>query len=88
MFDNAINEVAELVGKFQARLEKIKRKYKIGKTAPPPVHEPEMKILKTYSIHIEPKMGLSDEEFEQAKAGFAIIREIMEKEQKAANANS
>lgn len=73
MFDNAANEVAELVGKFQARLEKIKRKYKIGKATPQPVHEPAMKILKTYSISIDPKMGLSDKEFEQAKAGFAIL---------------
>jgi len=84
MFNNAANEVAELIGKFQARIEKIKRKYKIGKTAPPPVHEPEMKILKTYRIHIEPKMGLSDEEFEEAKAGFAILA----KHREAANDNS
>lgn len=75
MFDNAANEVAELVGKFQAQLERIRKKYNIGKAAPPPVHEPEMKILKTYRINIEPKMGLSDEEFEQAKAGFAILAE-------------
>ena len=73
MFNNAANEVAELIGKFQARLEKIKSKYKIGKAVPKPAHEPEMKILKTYRINIEPKMGLSDEEFEQAKAGFAIL---------------
>ena len=84
MFNNAVNEVAELVGKFQARLERIKRKYKIGKAASKPVHEPEMKILKTYRIHIEPKMGLSDEEFEQAKAGFAIL----EAHRKAVKGNS
>lgn len=78
---NAVNEVAELIEKFQSRLDKIKSKFKAAKTNLDPVR---IKLLKIFVLEFDPKMGLSDEEFADAIKGFAI----MAKWRKAADANS
>jgi hypothetical protein len=82
--DKAVNEVSDLITEFQSRLDEIKRKYNIQQSETQAFHVPVIKPLKTFAIEIDPKMGLSDKEFEEAWEVFAILAE----RRKAAIVNS